>query len=319
MDVRNLTHALVAAIVCCGTVAAAADIKVVAGSAVTPVMSELIAGFERSSGHRVRSDFDGAIGAMTDRILKGESADVIIVSGAQIDTLIRQARVVPQSRVDLAKVGVGVFVRQGAPRPDIASVDAFKRAMQAAKSIGYNDPAAGAPVGIYLLELFERLGIAADMKGKTTVFKQRSERFEAVARGDVEIGFNQISEIVAAPAWISSGRCRRRSSGTRFSRPGSSRAALSRTRGGHLSLSSPRRKRGRCGAPRGSRRPKAHPLTDDRKFPYGSGLPRTSAAREILISTPMPLSAPSCSCSRLVRRWKIASRSGPLSWRSAVP
>jgi molybdate transport system substrate-binding protein len=199
MGVRNLAHALVAAIACCGTAAGATDIKVVAGSAVTPVMSELIAEFERSSGHRVRSDFDGAIGTMTDRILKGEAADVIIVSGAQIDTLIRQARVVPQSRVDLAKVGVGVFVRQGAPRPDIASVDAFKQVMQAAKSIGYNDPAAGAPVGIYLLELFERLGIAADMKAKTTVFKQRSERFEAVARGDVEIGFNQISEIVAAP------------------------------------------------------------------------------------------------------------------------
>jgi molybdate transport system substrate-binding protein len=70
--------------------------------------------------------------------------------------------------------------------------------MKAAKSIGYNDPAAGAPVSIYLVGLFERLGIAEEMKTKTTVFKQRSERFEAVARGDVEIGFNQISEIVAA-------------------------------------------------------------------------------------------------------------------------
>src|SRR5207253_9137101 len=75
----------------------------------------------------------------------------------------------------------------------------FKHAMLAAKSIGWNDPAAGAPVSIYMIGAFERLGIAAQMKSKTTAFKQRSERFEAVARGDVEIGFNQISEIVAAP------------------------------------------------------------------------------------------------------------------------
>ncbi len=100
---------------------------------------------------------------------------------------------------DLAKAGVGVFVRKDAAKPDIGSVDAFKRAMLAAKSIGWNDPAAGAPVSIYMLVLFERLGIAAEMKDRTVTFKQRSERFEAVARGDVEIGFNQVSEILAAP------------------------------------------------------------------------------------------------------------------------
>ena len=87
-----------------------------------------------------------------------------------------------------------------APRPDMGSVDAFKRSLLAAKSIGFNDPAAGAPVGIYLLRLFERLGIAEEMKPKTVVFKQRSERFDAVARGDVEIGFNQVSEILAVGA-----------------------------------------------------------------------------------------------------------------------
>jgi molybdate transport system substrate-binding protein len=90
-------------------------------------------------------------------------------------------------------------VRKGAPKPDVSTVEAFKRAMLAAKSIGWNDPAAGAPVGIYMTSLLDRLGIAAEMRPKTTAFKQRSERFEAVARGDVEIGFNQISEILAAP------------------------------------------------------------------------------------------------------------------------
>jgi molybdate transport system substrate-binding protein len=189
----------IAVLIVCGNKATAAEIKLLAGSAITPVMTELIPKFERSSGHKVLSDLDGAIGAMTDRIKKGEVADVAIVSGEQIDALLREGKVIAGSRVDLAKVGVGVFVRKGVPKPDISSVEAFQRTMMAAKSIGYNDPAAGAPVSLYLIELFERLGIAEEMKAKTTVFKQRSERFDAVARGDVEIGFNQISEIVGVP------------------------------------------------------------------------------------------------------------------------
>jgi molybdate transport system substrate-binding protein len=175
------------------------EIKVIGGSAVIPAMAELIPKFEQSSGHTVWRDFDGAIGAMTDRVRKGEGADVAIVSQAQIDALTREGKVVPGSRSDIAKVGVGVFVRKGAQKPDISSVEAFKLALSAAQSIGYNDPAAGAPVSLYLIDVFDRLGIAAEMKPKTVVFKKRTERFEAAARGDVEIGFNQISEIVAKP------------------------------------------------------------------------------------------------------------------------
>ncbi len=198
MGLRILTCAI-AVLIICGDEATAAEIKLLAGSAITPVMTELIPKFEQSSGHKVLSDLDGAIGAMTDRIEKGEAADVAIVSGAQIDALVREGKVLAGSRVDLAKVGVGMFVQKGAPKPNIGSLEGFKRTMLAAKSIGYNDPAAGAPVSLYLIELFERLGIAEEMKAKTTVFKQRSERFDAVARGDVEIGFNQVSEIIAVP------------------------------------------------------------------------------------------------------------------------
>lgn len=202
-NIRRTTGALIIrtafVLLGAGAAADAAEIKIIAGSAVTPVMTQLILPFERSTGHKVRSDFDGAIGEMTERLRKGEAADVAIVSGGQIDRLTREGKVLVGSRVDLAKVGVGVFVRKGAAKPDIGSLEAFKRTMRAAKSIGYNDPAAGAPVSLYLIELFERLGLAAEMKPKTVAFKQRSERFEAVARGDVEIGFNQISEIVVAP------------------------------------------------------------------------------------------------------------------------
>jgi molybdate transport system substrate-binding protein len=180
-------------------IAAAAQIKILSGSAIETAMAVLIPQFERSSGHKVTFDFNGAIGAMADRVQKGEAADVVIVSGPQIDSLEKQGKVVPGSRADIAKTGVGLFVRKGAPKPDISSVEAFKRTMLAAKSIGWNDPAAGAPVSIYMISVLERLGIADAMKPKTVAFKQRSERFEAVARGDVEIGFNQISEIIAAP------------------------------------------------------------------------------------------------------------------------
>jgi molybdate transport system substrate-binding protein len=192
-------YTIVALCIGSSTLATAAAIKVIGGSAVISVMTELIPKFEQSSGHKVRTDFDGAIGEMTDRFRKGAVADVVIVGRAQIDALIREGKLMPGSQIDIAKVGVGVFVRKGAQKPDISSVEAFIRALIAAKSIGYNDPAAGAPVSLYLIGLFERLGIAAEMKAKTVVFKRRSERFEAVARGDVEIGFNQMSEIVAAP------------------------------------------------------------------------------------------------------------------------
>jgi molybdate transport system substrate-binding protein len=178
--------------------ASAAEIKVLAGSAIETAMAELIPQFEKASGHRVVHDFNGAIGAMTERVRKGEAADVVIVSRPQIDMLEKAGRVVAGSTADIAKVGIGVFVRKGAARPDIGTVEAFKRTMLAAKSIGWNDPAAGAPVSLYLISLFERLGIADAMTPKTVAFKVRSERFAAVARGDVELGFNQISEIVAA-------------------------------------------------------------------------------------------------------------------------
>ena len=179
--------------------ASAAEIKVLAGSAIQPVMNEIVPVFERKSGHRVVFDY-GTVGGMAQRIQRDEKADLAVVSGPQMDDLERSGKILSGTRLDLGKTGIGVFVRKGASKPDIGSVESFKRALLAAKSIGYNDPAAGAPVGIYLIGLFERLGIADTLKSKTVAFKERSERFGAVARGDVEIGFNQISEIIAVAA-----------------------------------------------------------------------------------------------------------------------
>lgn len=177
----------------------AAEIRILSGSAIQGAMAELIPRFEQQSGHKIVFDFDGTIGGMTDRIQNGEAADVVIVSRSQIEALETRGKVVSGSGADIAGVEIGAFVRKGAPKPDISSVEAFKQAMLAARSIGWNDPAAGAPVSIYMIGVFDRLGIADAMRPKIVTFKQRSERFAAVARGDVEIGFNQISEIMAAP------------------------------------------------------------------------------------------------------------------------
>ena len=179
--------------------AQAAEIKVLAGSAVLPAMVEIVPAFEQRTGHHVVFDY-GTVGGMAQRVQGGEVADVAIVSKPQMDALESEGRIAAGTRSSLGKVGIAAFVRKGASRPDMGSVEAFRRSMLAAKSIGFNDPDAGAPVGIYLLRLFERLGIAEEMKPKTVVFKQRSERFDAVARGDVEIGFNQVSEILAVGA-----------------------------------------------------------------------------------------------------------------------
>ena len=97
--------------------ATAAQIKVLSGSAIETAMAVLIPQFEKSSGHKVISDFNGAIGAMADRIQKGEAADVAIVSGLQIEMLEKQGKVISGSRTDIARVGVGLFVRKGAAKP----------------------------------------------------------------------------------------------------------------------------------------------------------------------------------------------------------
>src|SRR6185312_683079 len=134
-----------------------------------------------------------------DRVQKGEAADIVISSVPMIDRLQAQGKVVAGDRVIIAKVGVGAFVRKGAAKPDISSPDAFKRSMLAAKSITYPDPAGGGASGIYMVSLLERLGIAGEMKPKTRP-APGAVLYSSVASGEVEIGFNQISEVLAQPS-----------------------------------------------------------------------------------------------------------------------
>ena len=180
-----------------GSTARAAEIKLLCAVALQPGMVALIPDFEKSSGHKVTIAY-GTAGAVADRVQKGESADIVISAGPLIDQLRAQGKVVAGDRVIIAKVGVGAFVRKGAAKPDISSADAFKRSMLAARSIAYPDPAGGGASGIYVASLLERLGIAAEMKPKTKLSTLET-LYASVASGEVEIGFNQISEILAQP------------------------------------------------------------------------------------------------------------------------
>jgi molybdate transport system substrate-binding protein len=179
-----------------------ADIKVLSAGALEPPLNDLLPQFERSSGHKVTIIYE-TVGALMSRLQRDEPADVAIVSGQQNEDLQKQGKIVVGSRHDIAKVGLGVGVRKGAPKPDISSVDSFKGALLAAKSIAYGDPAGGASSDIYIVKLFDRLGIAAEMRPKTKIFPLtayglQSPVLEVVAKGQVEMGFRQASVIMAA-------------------------------------------------------------------------------------------------------------------------
>jgi molybdate transport system substrate-binding protein len=180
-----------------GTRGKAAEIKLLSASALHPAIDALMPEFEKFSGHNVTVAY-GTAGAVADRIQKGEAADVVTSSVPMIDGLKAQGKLVAGDRVVIAKVGVGAFVRRGAAKPDISSVDAFKRAMLSAGSIAYPAPAGGGASGIYVASLLERLGIAAEMKPKTKL-STLATLYTSVASGEVEIGFNQVSEILAQP------------------------------------------------------------------------------------------------------------------------
>ena len=133
----------------------------------------------------------GAPDSIPDRLQRGERTDVVIMAGSGIDELIKAGRLVAGSRADLARSSIGIAVRAGAPRPDISSVDALTRALLQAKSVAYSSSVSGVYVST---ELFQRLGIAAQMTAKSR--KIESEPVGVVvARGEAEIGFQQISEL----------------------------------------------------------------------------------------------------------------------------
>ena len=174
--------------------AQAADVKVLSAGAFKQVLVALAPEFERASGDKLVIDND-TVGALVKRIDGGERFDVTFLSPAAVDDLIKQGKVAAGSRVAIARVGVGVVVKEGAPKPDISSVDAFKQALLAAKSVAYIDPASGGSSGIYVAKLLEQLGIADAIKPKAKL-KQGGAVADMIADGEAELGVHQISEIL---------------------------------------------------------------------------------------------------------------------------
>jgi molybdate transport system substrate-binding protein len=170
------------------------DIKVMSSGGLKAVITELAGAFEHASGNKLATVFAPPT-AVKGRIESGEAVDVAVMAAALIDDLVRQGRLRGDSRVTLARSGIGVAVRAGAAKPDIGSVAAFRRALLDAKSIVCTDPAAGGASGIHFQKVIERLGIAKDVMAKARL-NSGSYNAEFVARGEAELAIQQISEIL---------------------------------------------------------------------------------------------------------------------------
>jgi molybdate transport system substrate-binding protein len=182
-----------AAFIAMAAAARAADIKIICSNGFGAVMHELGPQFERATGHKLVVSY-GLAGVLVKQIESGETFDLTILTPLQIDELIKLGKIAPESRIVLARSGIGVMVRSGAPKPDISTVDAFKNAMLAAKSIAY--PPQGQS-GIYMVSLFERLGLAEALKPKLMPIASGPLTGETVAKGEAEIGITPIGELLS--------------------------------------------------------------------------------------------------------------------------
>ena len=176
------------------TFADAAEIKVIQGIAVKEAFLELAPQFEKETGHKITTTWV-AFADIPTRLLADEQFDVVISAARMIDNLTKQNKIVAGSRVDLASSGIGVAVKSGQMKPDISTPDAFKHAVVAAKSIAYSSGASG----VYLIDLFQRMGIAEVIKHKSKQIPAATPIGAVVASGEVEIGFQQVSELIAFP------------------------------------------------------------------------------------------------------------------------
>ncbi len=171
-----------------------AEIKVLSTQATEDAYKELVPQFEQATGHKVTTVFTGTLGA-NKRLADGESYDMLIMSSGSIDEYLKSGKLAAGSRVDLAKSGVGIGVKAGARKPDISSVEALKQTMLSALSIGYST----GPSGIYIVSLFEKLGIADQVKGKLKQTPTGVLVGTLIASGEAEIGVQQVSELSHFP------------------------------------------------------------------------------------------------------------------------
>jgi molybdate transport system substrate-binding protein len=190
----NLVAAVAALAACLlPATARAAEVKVFTSVALKSVLDELAPAYEKASGNKLTITY-GLAAEMKKRVLAGETADVVMLTRAMMEDLQKQAKLAG-GLVDVAGTPVAVAARAGAPKPDIGTVEAFKKALLAAKSIVYADPAKGGLSGVVFARALDRLGIAEQMKAKT-ILVPGAQAAELVAKGEAELGVGQASEIV---------------------------------------------------------------------------------------------------------------------------
>jgi molybdate transport system substrate-binding protein len=171
----------------------AAEVKVLSTVAVKPVVEELAPQFERQTGHKLAITF-GVANTMKRQIDAGERFDLAIMTAPVADALIKEGKIVPATRTDVARGAIGIGVRRGAPKPDIGSVEALKRAILAAESIAFSKEGWS---GLYFAGLLERLGIAETVKSK--IRYGAANVGEMVAAGEAQLGVQLINELIAVP------------------------------------------------------------------------------------------------------------------------
>ncbi len=196
---RIYLYAVAAALVIATAPARADEIHAMITTAMKAAVDELAPPFERASGHALRLVY-GPSGGLARRLVGGEPADLIIIESKVLDGLIRQGKVAP-GRTDLARTAIGIAVRKGAPRPDVSSAEALRRALLAAKSIGHTAPAGGGVTAAHIEGVFEKLGIAAEVapKVKLAAGGPNGRVSVLVSSGEAEIGLQLVSELMSNP------------------------------------------------------------------------------------------------------------------------
>jgi molybdate transport system substrate-binding protein len=176
------------------------DVKVLSTTAMKAVFDELSPLFERVSGHRIAAHF-GPSTQLEKRLGEGETADVAIVTMAGLKDLIARGKIVSGSLVELARSTLGIAVQKGAPKPDISSVDAFNRALLAAKAVAMSKPVGGGQSGAHMAKVFEQLGITAAMAAKAKYGEGGAKGLAGfvLVRGEADLGIQQMAELMAVP------------------------------------------------------------------------------------------------------------------------
>lgn len=171
------------------------EIKVFATATVSGLLDALLPEFERSSGYTI-TRWDATAGKVRDRILEGGLADVAFITASVIADVEKSGRIVSGSKVVLARSPLGVAVRKGAAKPDLSSEDAVKRMILDATTIALTDPDGGGNTGRYFIGVADRLGVGAQLRAKTRLYRHGGHVSEGVAAGEADFGITVISEIV---------------------------------------------------------------------------------------------------------------------------